>query len=216
MNIIGFFNSKGGVGKTTLAASVAVRASRDSRRVALVDLDPQESTADWWQRRGCPDNPTLFRGAERASDAVEALELNGFDWCMVDGPPGSLLITEDAISVCTFVVIPVRASGLDIDASREVVGLCQEAGVPFLVVINAARGPKDKLVDGARSVLFNYDLPIADTAIGLRNAHVTGMMTGKTGAEKDAAAAEEIDALWKEIKSATQKAARRARKGGAQ
>src|SRR5690606_21805574 len=99
--------------------------------------------------------------------------------------PGSLLVTEDAASVSTLVVIPVRASGLDIDASREVVGLCQEAETPFLIVINAARGAKDKLVEGTRGVLFNYDLPIANTAISLRNAHVTAMMAGRTAAEKD-------------------------------
>lgn len=215
MIVIACLNSKGGVGKTTLATALAVRASRDSRRVCIVDLDPQESTQIWHGRRGNPDNPALFRGAERASDAVEALDLNGYDWVFLDGPPGALLVTEDAISVSTLVVIPVRASGLDIDASREVVGLCEEAETPFLVVINAARGARDKLVEGTRDTLFNYQLPIADTAIALRNAHVTAMMVGRTAAEKDKDAAAEIDALWREIKAAAQKAARKAKKGGA-
>lgn len=217
MFVIGFLNSKGGVGKSTLAAAVAVRAAQDSGRVCLVDLDPQKSVADWWRRRGSPDNPVLFRGEDRASDAVEALKLDGWDWVFLDGPPGSLSVTEDAIAVSTFVVIPVRASGLDLDASREAVGLCQEAGVPFVVVMNAVSGrSKDTLLNGARATLFNYGIPIASTAIGQRNAFVTAMMTGKTGAEKDTAAADEIDALWKEIKEATIKVKARAKEGVAE
>src|SRR5271168_4582939 len=109
MYVIGFLNSTGGVGKSTLCAAVAVRAAQESRRVCIVDLDPQESVADWWRRRGQPANPTLFKGADRASDAVEALALDGWDWVFLDGPPGSLILTDDAIKVSNFVVIPMRA-----------------------------------------------------------------------------------------------------------
>jgi CobQ/CobB/MinD/ParA nucleotide binding domain len=76
MHIIGVLNGKGGVGKTTLTACLAVRAAKDgAAQVAVVDLDPANSYAEWYARRGSPDNPTLFRGVDRASDAVEALRL---------------------------------------------------------------------------------------------------------------------------------------------
>jgi chromosome partitioning protein len=217
MYVVGFLNSKGGVGKSTLAAAVAVRASRDSRRVCLVDLDPQESVADWWRRRGCPDNPTLFDGEDRASDAVEKAERDGWDWVFLDGPPGSLTVTEDAISVCTFVVVPMRASGVDLLASQEAVRLCIDAGVPYVVLFNQVKGgTRDRLLEAARAPLFDSDIPIAETAITQRVAFVSAMASGKTGAEKDTAAADEIDALWKEIKAATLKAAKaRAKKGAA-
>ena len=209
MHIVGFLNSKGGVGKSTLATAIAVRAARESPRVCLVDLDPQGSVSDWWDRRGEPDNPTLFRNAARASDAVEALDLDGWDWVFLDGPPGSLSVTADAISVSTFVVVPMRASGLDLLASQEAVELCQKAGVPFLVVFNATKGgAKDRLLDAARAPLSVERIPIAQTAITQRVAYVTATTTGKTGAEKDAAAAEEIEALWREIKVGTLKAAK--------
>lgn len=217
MNIVGFLNSKGGVGKSTLCAAIAVRAAQESRRVCIVDLDPQESVADWWRRRGQPENPTLFKGADRASDAVESLTLDGWDWVFLDGPPGSLIVTDDAIKVSNFVVVPMRASGLDLLASQDAVRLCQDAGVAYMVALNSCQArSRDKLVEAARSTLFANDVPIADTAITQRVAFVTAMTTGKTGAEKDNAAAEEIDALWKEIKSATLKAARaKAKKAGA-
>ena len=42
MHIIGMLNGKGGVGKTTLCACLAVRAAQEPRnnKVAGVDLDP--------------------------------------------------------------------------------------------------------------------------------------------------------------------------------
>ncbi len=41
-----FFGGKGGVGKTTCAAAVALAASRTGRRVLLVSTDPAHSTSD--------------------------------------------------------------------------------------------------------------------------------------------------------------------------
>jgi chromosome partitioning protein len=217
MNVVGFLNSKGGVGKSTLCAAIAVRAAQESPRVCMVDLDPQESVADWWRRRGQPGNPTLFKGAERASEAVESLSFNGWDWVFLDGPPGSLIVTDDAIRSSDFVVVPMRASGLDLLASQDAVRLCQDAGVSFMIALNACKsGGADKLVEAARSTLFSNQVPIAHTAVSQRAVFVTAMTNGKTGAEKDKKAAEEIDALWAEIKSATLKAVRsKAKKVGA-
>lgn len=214
MYVVGFLNSKGGVGKSTLCSAIAVRAAQDKYRVCIVDLDPQESVADWWRRRGQPDSPRLFTGAERASEAIDALLLDGWDWVFLDGPPGSLVVTDDAIKSSQFVVVPMRASVLDLSASQDCITLCENAGVPFFIVINATRGgAKDKLADELRAAVEG-ELPIAKTAVTQRTAFVTAMTRGKTGAEKDAAAAEEIDALWREIKAATVKAAKAAKKKG--
>jgi cellulose biosynthesis protein BcsQ len=49
--VIAFACSKGGVGKSTLAITLAVRASAESKRVAVVDIDPQESALSWGDRR---------------------------------------------------------------------------------------------------------------------------------------------------------------------
>jgi len=43
---------KGGAGKTTLAASLAVAAQQDGERVLAADIDPQGSLWSWSQRRG--------------------------------------------------------------------------------------------------------------------------------------------------------------------
>ena len=61
MIVIAVVNSKGGTGKTTLASALSVRAAKDSKRVAMVDLDPQKSLIAWWQRRGKTDKPNDIR-----------------------------------------------------------------------------------------------------------------------------------------------------------
>ncbi len=45
-----FFGGKGGVGKTTCSAALALAASRAGRRVLLVSTDPAHSTSDIFQR----------------------------------------------------------------------------------------------------------------------------------------------------------------------
>ena len=46
-----FFGGKGGVGKTTCAAAMALAASREGRRVLLVSTDPAHSTSDIFERQ---------------------------------------------------------------------------------------------------------------------------------------------------------------------
>ena len=208
---IAIVNSKGGVGKSTLAAALAVRAARDSKRIAMVDLDPQKSLVEWWARRGKTDNPTIFEGADTAADAVESLQLDGWDFVFLDGPPAFIGVMEEMIEAADFVLIPVKASMIDLLATQDAVALAREANAKFLVVINDV-GPRERLVESARELLSNAEVPIAHTQITHRVSHVQGMTVGKSAAEvnngRDRAAAEEIDRLWKEIKSAAVKASR--------
>lgn len=209
MNVVGILNTKGGAGKTTLVTCLAVRAAKDGL-AAVLDLDPQSSYSLWYKLRGSPDNPALLTGADRASEAVEALQLTSpYDFVFLDGPPGSILVTEDAVKVSTFVIIPVRTSVLDLHASRDCIALCQEHGTPFFAVINATRAPGDKrLIEETKGILSSWDVPVAKQPIGHRIAYTDAITTGRTGPEKDRKAAAEIDALWKEILTAVRKAAK--------
>jgi chromosome partitioning protein len=209
MLVIGVLNSKGGVGKSTLTAAFAVRAARDNT-VCVVDLDSQGSYSDWYTRRGSPDNPALLMGEDRASDAVEALRLSApYEVVLLDGPPGSLIVTEDAVKACDLVVIPMRASGLDLMASQDCVRLCQQSGTAYLCVLNDVNARDAKsLGENARNTLHTYKIPIAKTAVAHRVPYINAMTSGKTGAEKDKVAAAEIDALWTEVIAAAMAAAK--------
>lgn len=44
MKTIAFFNNKGGVGKTTIASTIAYQLTRLGKKVLMMDLDPQSNT----------------------------------------------------------------------------------------------------------------------------------------------------------------------------
>ena len=58
MRTIAFLTQKGGAGKTTLAASLAVAAAAAGERVIALDLDPQASLARWGKRREAVNVPS--------------------------------------------------------------------------------------------------------------------------------------------------------------
>jgi chromosome partitioning protein len=212
MIVVAVVNSKGGVGKTTLTATLGVRAAKDSPRVALVDLDPQQSLHDWWASRGQGDNPTMFTGAKYADDAVEALRRDGWDWVFLDGPPSGLTTIEDMVHAADLVLIPIKPSGLDFKASHDVVVMAREANIPMLVVFNDIVSSDHRRVSESRLFLEREGLALAKQQITHRSSHISAMNVGKSAAEvnggRDKEATEEIEALWAEVKKAARAAAR--------
>src|SRR5258705_5334950 len=91
MDILTIASQKGGAGKTTLSAHLAVEAERrGAGPVAVVDTDPQGSLADWWNQRAA-DTP-LFASIEVVRLATHMAELRqqGGTLVMVDTPPALL------------------------------------------------------------------------------------------------------------------------------
>ena len=209
MIVLSITSTKGGVGKTTLASALAVRAARESKRVAMVDLDPLASLAAWWKRRPRvkPDDPpTIFTGADTASDAVEALERDGWDYVFIDTPPAFVATIEDAIANAALVLIPLRPSSLDLIASEDAVMMSREASKPYLCIINDAE-PKWKTTHSAKDYLLAANVPVAEQIIAHRAAYLGAMTSGRTGpeTEKDGKCNEEFGQLWDEIKKTVAK-----------
>jgi chromosome partitioning protein len=170
----------------------------------MVDLDPQNSLAAWWKRRGrTHEPPTIFTGADTASDAVEALARDGWDWVFLDTPPAFLATIQDAIEHANLAVIPLRASALDLIASEDAVVMARDAAVAHLCVINDAE-PRWKTTHSARDYLLAASVPVAEAIITHRAAYLAAMSSGRSGPEIDRSGAtgKEISALWAEVKAA--------------
>jgi len=172
---------------------------------------PQKSLIEWWKRRGATDNPTAFDGVDEAADAVERADLAGYEWLFLDCPPAFLQIMQDSVDVADFVIIPIRPSMVDLTATQNSIAIARDAGKPFLCVFNDVV-PREKTLESAREFLRKFKVPTAETTIFHRVSHVKGMAAGKSAAEvnngRDTQAAQEIDALWKEVKAAATKAFR--------
>jgi len=210
--VVAIVNTKGGVGKTTLTSALAVRAAKDSKRVALVDLDPQRSLVRWWERRGEPENPMMLSGVDEVKEAIQRLSETGWDWVFLDGPPAFLQSVEEMVEHADFVLIPMRSGVTDALASEDAIVISRDAGIAHAVVINGVVGT-ERVHVGLTEALKANGVPFTKTVIKHRQSHIQGMNVGKSAAEvnssKDKKAAAEIDTLWKEVKSAAMKASKK-------
>jgi len=200
MRVVALAGTKGGVGKTTIAVALAVRAAEESKRVALLDLDPQESLSAWWDRRGKEKNPRLFE-IDAATEAIELLISEGWEWMFIDTPPSKLELIEPGVAVADLVLIPARPSALDFEQVDIVVELCEAHGKPFAFVLNHAP-PSWKLTKSTADYLKRGGRTVLEPRLTFRQAYMAAMTVGKSGpeVERDGAAQREVDALWKAVK----------------
>jgi chromosome partitioning protein len=197
-------SSKGGSGKTTTAAALAVRAAQESGKVAMLDLDPQEALGRWWELRREPLNPRLFTNVENAVTDVALLKAKGWEWIIIDTPPALMHLIENGIAAADVVIIPVRASPIDLESIDPAIELCEAYGKPFAFLITHW-DDSWKLTRTAVKFLEDRGDKVLDEHLSYRVAYVGSMIAGRTGPEhsdKKAAAAckDEVDKLWKEVK----------------
>jgi chromosome partitioning protein len=194
-------SAKGGTGKSTITALLAVRAAQDTPRVAMMDLNfDQGSLTQWWGLRGSPDSPKLVDedDIENIPRDVKRLAAD-YDWLFIDTPPLDMDIIEQAIAVADAVVIPVKAGFFDIMASQTVVEICRQRRKPFSLLLNAI-DTKFKVLTRQARVAFVEVGPMFATQIDHRLPYIQALSKGKTGGETDKSAREEVDALWTEVK----------------
>ncbi len=124
--IYGLANSKGGVGKTTIAVHLAAWLARKKRKVVFIEADPQQSASAWLaelslsiQLERISQPESIFRRVARlATDA---------DDIVIDGPAG-LSPTTRAVMLCADrVFLPCGPSILDLDAAGRAVEVLTKA-----------------------------------------------------------------------------------------
>jgi chromosome partitioning protein len=204
-----FANGKGGVGKTSLIANLSVRAARDAH-VALLDFDGQQSLARWWELRGIAYgtclNPRLWKNGEGAPVDVPALKRLGTDWIFQDVPPATWHLIEDSVRASDLVIVPVKASPIDLEAVDPIIEVCTELQKAFVFVLTQY-DPRWSLSESAFPYL-EAKAPgrTIEEVFSYRQSYVGSMIGGATGPEytKDrrqaAEASTEIDALWLRIR----------------
>ena len=196
---------KGGSGKTTLAAHLAVEMGRRGRRVAMLDLDPQGSLGRWFLRR-CErtDGVTCdltFGTASAWGVTFECGRLGrDHDLILVDTPPKIDADLRPALQVATLVLVPVAASEVDLWATEGVLELAARERRRPLVVLNRARTGQ-RLTERVRAALGGLEADAARTVLAQRVAFAEALGAGQGVAEFAGAAraAAEVAALADEV-----------------
>lgn len=202
--VITIAQQKGGAGKTTLAAHLAL-AWASTRRVAVIDIDPQGSLAAWFRlRREQAD--ILGPGFEaaaitgwRVSAEVER-QARSHDVVLIDSAPHAETEARLAVRASSLVLVPVQPSPMDVWATRATLELARQERVPALIVMNRVPS-RANLTQAMAAKLAELGAPVARTQIGNRVALASALAEGQgiIQADPQSRAAAEITALAAEV-----------------
>lgn len=201
--VITIAQQKGGAGKTTVAAHIAVALSQKGNRVAVVDIDPQGSLGYWHRLReetlGEGYTGLIFNSLSgwRVGSEVSRLRKQ-CDYIIIDSPPHTETEARTAIRSADLIVVPVQPSPTDLWATRATLDLAKSERLPVKVVFNRVL-PNSRLAQTIAS-----ELPeLAETTLGNRVLFAASLLEGRTATELEPAspAAREIKALIKEIEA---------------
>lgn len=203
--VLTFAQQKGGSGKTTLCAHLAVELAARGRKVALLDSDPQGSLGRWFMTRF--DRADGLKGDLEFSTASAwgvGYEVSKYqsshDFVLIDTPPKIDADLRPALKVSDLIVVPVTASEVDLWATEGVLEMAAREGKRPLAVLNRARSGT-KLTTKIRGALAGLEADAADSVIANRVAYAEALGAGQGACEYPGArvAGEEIATLADEI-----------------
>jgi chromosome partitioning protein len=204
--IITVANSKGGVGKSTLAVHLAAWLHEQGRKVTLADCDTQQSSSEWI-REAVPevkavrlDNPDVILN-ELPILSQEA------DFVVADGP-GSQTETSRALLLrADMAIVPCKASMLEIRALAKATEVLRQAqdirgGVPNAVIVLSMVGLNYRLTKDMKDAAAALQLPLAKKSMILRQIYADapgqGAVVWQMGSRAREAASE-VDELFRSI-----------------
>lgn len=201
MKTIALMSQKGGSGKTTLAVHLAVCAVQDKRSVALIDIDPQGSAADWYEARGSEGE---LAGIHATPEALPSLLTRaaegGADLAILDTAPHSNKAAAIAAKLADFVLVPCRPSRFDLKALGPTFDVLRLTATPAAIVMNVC--PRGRMAEETAELLREQGFPVLDVMVSSRVAFSHAVVDGRAvhEYEPEGKAAEEVSALYQIVR----------------
>lgn len=198
--------TKGGVGKTTLAVNFAVARSQAGRDLLLVDADEQGTASDF----------TALRTEQLGSPGYTAIQLSGvavrtqviqmagkYQDVIIDAGGRDTGALRAALTVADVAVVPFQPRSFDIWTLDKVAGLIAEAriinpGLRAVAVLNFADAQGSDNVAAAEALANADGIDFLDSPIGRRKAFPNAAAEGRGVIElkrPDAKAIDELNSL---------------------
>jgi len=188
--VIAIANSKGGVGKTSIAVNLAIALCQKKKRVYLVDADSQGSLSRWANVRRTkiqgngslhlPEAPTPRETLHRDLED----KLKNYDFIIVDCGPKDDMVMASALAVCDLAIVPVSPSPLDIWSAGEAMDLVKKRNTLKGKKIDARFLVSRRIVgtvlgNEVRDAIKKWGLPVFKTEISQRISVCESLMVGK-------------------------------------
>jgi chromosome partitioning protein len=173
MPVITFANTKGGAGKTTVALVVAGELARQSKRVAIIDADPQQWVSRWSRLSAEATGFTVVSDVteETIEKTVKALKKKS-DYIVVDLPGGLTPLLAKAIGMSDHVFVPVQGCAMDAVGGAQVLEILRELSarcdirIPHSVVLTRVSSLiTTRALTAVKSMLAEQQVHVLDTAL---------------------------------------------------
>lgn len=196
LKVLTVANRKGGAGKSTCAANLAIEATNRGLKTILIDLDPQHTLENWWNKRKEEAPQLADANASNLKEKLEQLRQKGFDLCIIDTPGDTSSNAQIGVEVADLVVIPTKATAPDLSAIGRTLGMVKETfKKPFVFVVTQTIS-RSSIALKAVSILSGFG-PVATTTIANRVSYANAMGEGiSAGDAGDKTAAKEIEEVW--------------------
>ena len=183
---IAVFSGKGGVGKTTIAATLAQIAG-----LTLIDADPQCSSLDWAELREAKTPEVVSSPLVRLPKLLEQLP-----GCVIDLPGALVGNVAPVLAAVDLVLLVTGDRQHELNALPQSLELVAQAGTPCHVILNRLH----PFSDPAPVVELVQEIggQVAPVYLRERAAHYKAASQGLTAVEfePDGAAAAEVLKLW--------------------
>ena len=205
MQVITIAMQKGGVGKSTLARSLAVAAARDGLSVLMIDMDSQQSVSQWAERRE-GDMPVVVFSTENELPKKLAQAKGVADLVIIDTPPARSTEAPAAVEVADLVLIPTTPDIEPLEQMPRTLRLCRGFSRRVFAVVNMANPTGPAEVADTREVIEAMGATTAPVVLHRRKAHRDASASGQTVQEVDpnGKAAAEVESLWAWVRAELQ------------
>jgi len=183
LQVVAVVAEKGGVGKTTLALTLAVAAVQAGRKVAVFDLDPQATAAQWTDRRDNEFPWVVATPATRLDAAMANAKGQGVDFVVIDTPPHAGTDAVEAARRSDLVLVPVEPHIYTLETLPKLGNLLNLAGgTPALFVVCKA-AIQGKEGQDAAAYIKEQGFDVCPVTLHLRAAHRHAGNVGLTAQE---------------------------------
>lgn len=205
VRIVTVGNSKGGVGKSTICANLAVAAAQTGQKVLIVDADVQASSMGFRSLR--ENNDIKATAITTATLHTDVKGFDNFDLIIIDAGGRDSVVFRSAVMAADLLLIPVLPSVYDIWAAEDTIKLVQDAKItkPDLKARLLLNQLMPNTIMGREALeeieKFGEIAPVLDSKIYHRTAfkNSIGAGQGVIEFEPKGKAAAEIRALFNEV-----------------